>query len=63
MASQRHIFVTLRCQTTSNQSKFTAKCRSVSGTNQAPLGLSDGSVELEVISVVEMAFLFEMVVN
>ena len=51
------------CQTNANQSQFTAECRNLGGTKQAPLGKGGGTVEFEIVACVESALLFEVVVN
>ena len=51
------------CQTNSNQSQFAAKGLNLPGTKLAPLGESGGSVEFEIVTAVEGAFLVEMIVD
>lgn len=51
------------CQTNSNQSQFAEECANLPGTKLTPLGESSASVELEIVSRVEVAFLIEMVVH
>jgi len=52
-----------RCQTDSNKSQFAAKYRNLCRTNLAPLSKSGGTVEFEILSAVEGAFLIEMVAD
>ena len=51
------------CQTDSNQSQF-APVREISGRAElTPLGKSGGTVELEIVSAIEVAFQVEVVVD
>ncbi len=52
-----------RCQTNSNQSQFTAECLNLRRAKLSPLGKSGGTVELEIVACVEVAFVVEVVVN
>ena len=50
-------------QTDSNQSQFAAKSLNLCGTELAPFGESGGTVDLEIVSAVEGAFLIEMIMD
>ena len=51
------------CQTNSNLSQFARRRLNLRGTKQSPLGESGGTVQFEVGTGVEVAFLIEMVEN
>ena len=51
------------CQTNSNQFQLTTECVNLSGTKLPPLGESGASVEFETVSLVEVTFLIEMIVD
>ena len=51
------------CQTNANQSQFAPKPRNLDGTKLPPFGKCGGSIELEVVSVGEAAFVVEVVVD
>ena len=51
------------CQTNSNQSQFATKPRNLCGTKLPPLVESGGSLEFEIGSWIEVAFLVEVIVN
>ena len=51
------------CQTNSNQSQFPSANVNLYGTKLAPLGESRASIMFEIVSVVEVTFVIEMVVD
>jgi hypothetical protein len=51
------------CQTNTNQYQFSSSLNLLGCAETAPLGQSDGTVQLEIRSVVEMALRVEMVMD